>query len=38
MREVGQWRTHDKQEVDLATETHDGNIIGFEINAGRDVD
>ena len=38
VREMGHWRTHDGQEVDLVTETHDGNVIGFEIKAGREVD
>lgn len=38
IREVGHWRTHDGQEVDLVAETVDGSVIGFEIKAGREVD
>ena len=36
--EVGHWRTHDGQEVDLVAETLDGTVVGFEIKAGREVD
>lgn len=36
--EVGHWRTHDGQEVDLVTETYDGTVVGFEVKAGREVD
>ncbi|MFN0089725.1 MAG: ATP-binding protein [Acidimicrobiales bacterium] len=36
--DIGHWRTHDDQEVDLVIETHDGNVTGFEIKAGREVD
>jgi uncharacterized protein len=38
VREVGHWRTHNDHEVDLVAETHDGNVVGFEIKAGREVD
>ena len=38
VREVGHWRTHDGQEVDLVAETLDGTVVGFEIKAGREVD
>lgn len=38
IREVGHWRTHDGQEVDLITETGDGTVVGFEIKANREVD
>ena len=38
IRELGHWRTHDDQEVDLVAETVDGNVTGFEIKAGREVD
>ena len=38
VREVGHWRTHDGQEVDLVAETLDGSVVGFEIKAGREVD
>ena len=38
IREVGHWRTHNGQEVDLVTETDDGSVVGFEIKAGREVD
>ncbi|MFM2071956.1 MAG: hypothetical protein RLZZ623_2219 [Actinomycetota bacterium] len=38
IRELGHWRTHDGQEVDLVAETLDGTVVGFEIKAGREVD
>ena len=38
IRDLGHWRTHDDQEVDLVAERHDGMIVGFEIKAGREVD
>jgi uncharacterized protein len=38
VREVGHWRTHDGQEVDLVAETTDGSVVGFEVKAGREVD
>ncbi len=38
IREVGHWRTHDGQEVDLIAETGDGTVVGFEIKASREVD
>ena len=38
IREVGHWRTHDGQEVDLVAETHDGAVLGFEIKAGSEID
>lgn len=38
IRELGHWRTHDDHEVDLVAETVDGNVTGFEIKAGREVD
>jgi len=38
VRDIGHWRTHDGHEVDLVTETHDGNIVCFEIKAGRELD
>jgi predicted AAA+ superfamily ATPase len=38
VRELGHWRTHDGEEVDLIAETFDGTVVGFEIKAGREVD
>ena len=38
VRELGHWRTHDGEEVDLVAETFDGTVVGFEIKAGREVD
>ena len=38
VRELGHWRTHDGEEVDLVAETLDGSVVGFEIKAGREVD
>jgi predicted AAA+ superfamily ATPase len=38
VRDVGHWRTHNGQEVDLVAEAQDGNVVGFEVKAGRDVD
>jgi uncharacterized protein len=38
IRDLGHWRTHNDQEVDLVAETHDGSVVGFEIKAGREVD
>lgn len=38
VRELGHWRTHNDQEVDLVAETLDGSAVGFEVKAGRDVD
>ena len=38
VRELGHWRTHDGQEVDLVAETLDSTVVGFEIKAGREVD
>lgn len=38
VRAIGHWRTHDEQEVDPVIENHDGNVTGFEIKAGREVD
>ena len=33
VREVAHWRTHDNHEVDVLVETHDGDVIGFEVKA-----
>jgi predicted AAA+ superfamily ATPase len=38
VRELGHWRTHDGDEVDLVAEACDGTVVGFEIKAGREVD
>ncbi len=38
VRDVGHWRTHKGQEVDLVAEAQDGSVVGFEIKAGREVD
>jgi uncharacterized protein len=38
IRDLGHWRTHNDQEVDLVAETIDGRVVGFEIKAGREVD
>lgn len=38
VRNVGHWRTHNGQEVDLVAEAQDGSVVGFEIKAGREVD
>ncbi len=38
VRELGHWRTHNDQEVDLVAESYDGSVVGFEIKAGREID
>jgi hypothetical protein len=35
--EVGHWRTHDDQEVDLVIERRDGTVAGVEVKAGTSV-
>ncbi len=35
--EVGHWRTHDGQEVDLVIERRDGSVAGVEVKAGTSV-
>ena len=35
--EVGHWRTHDGDEVDLVMERGDGSVIAYEVKAAADV-
>jgi uncharacterized protein len=35
--DLGHWRTHDGQEVDLVMERSDGSVLAFEIKAAQDV-
>jgi predicted AAA+ superfamily ATPase len=35
--DLGHWRTHDGQEVDLAMERSDGSVLAFEVKSTPDV-
>jgi predicted AAA+ superfamily ATPase len=35
--DLGHWRTHDGQEVDLVMERTDGSVLAFEVKAAPDV-